>query len=96
MGNSVKKQQRSPTVTAIAALLAALWIAAGIAATMAALTNRGSPLLFLLSPLAVCFGLIWILVMLHGRQLSVGELIPGLKALVRLDLKHFCSKADKR
>jgi hypothetical protein len=84
----LKRKEPSLVVSAFAGLLAVIWIAAGIAAAAVSMAG-GRWQYFLVAPFAIGYGVIWLVVMLHGRQLKRGETIPGLKALFRGDLKHW-------
>jgi len=70
----------------LAALFAAIWIAGGIGAALVSITG-GRWQYILISPFAIGYGLIWVLVMLLGRQLKPGETLPALKALLSGNLQ---------
>jgi hypothetical protein len=85
---NVKRKEPSLLLSAFAGLLAVIWIGAGIAAAVIPMTG-GRWQYIIVAPFAIGYGVIWLVVMLHGRQLERGETIPGLKALFRGDLRHF-------
>jgi hypothetical protein len=64
-------------------------MAAGVAGVLVKSEKKGAWILYLLSPCAFAYGVVWILVMLHGRQLKSGETVSGLRALLKLDFDHF-------
>jgi hypothetical protein len=85
---NVKRKGSSLLLSAFASLLAVIWIGGGIAAAAVSMTGESWQYI-IVAPFAIGYGVIWLVVMLHGRQLERGETIPGLKALFRGDLKHF-------
>jgi len=88
---NVKRKEPSLIVSAFAGLLAVIWIAAGIVAAVVSMTG-GRWQYVIVAPFAIGYGVIWLVVMLHGRQLERGETIHGLKALFRGDVRHFRSR----
>ena len=84
-----KAKERSLLTSVIAGSLALFWMAAGVAVLFVQSEKSGAWMLYLLSPCAFAYGVVWILVMLHGRQLKSGETVSGLRALLKLDFDHF-------
>ena len=84
-----KAKKRSLVTSVIAGILALFWMAAGVAVVLVKSEKRGAWMLYLLSPCAFAYGVVWILVMLHGRQLKSGETVSGMRALLKLDFDYF-------
>ncbi|MCE3003388.1 MAG: hypothetical protein LW860_11925 [Xanthomonadaceae bacterium] len=72
----------------LAGVVAAAWLAAGVVLLVLAWRERSRWGFAALAPLLLGYGVVWILVALHGRPRRTGETIAGLKALVRLDFAH--------
>jgi hypothetical protein len=85
----MKTQKRSFVTTIMAGMFALLWIAGGVAAPIIASDKERGWIVYLLSPFAIAYGLVWVLVMLHGRQLRRGETSSGLRALAQMNFSHF-------
>jgi hypothetical protein len=83
------REKRSLVASIMAGCFALLWIGGGVAALIVKSDKERAWLLYILSPLAIAYGVVWLLVMLHGRRLRPGETASGLKALAQLNLRHF-------
>ena len=85
----MRKQKRSFVVSILAGLFALVWISAGIGALVFGSNKERGWVIYLVAPLAIAYGLVWVIVMLNGRQLKNGELMSGFQALAKLDFDHF-------
>jgi hypothetical protein len=83
------REKRSLLASIMAGFFSLVWIAGGIAALIVKSEKERAWILYILSPLAITYGLVWLLVMLHGRRLRSGETASGLKALAQLNFSHF-------
>lgn len=79
-------------VSTLAGIFALIWIFAGVAAFVVEFDKEKAWLRFIIAPFSIFYGIVWVLVALHGRQLRSGETKSGIMALARLDFRHFKKK----